>query len=135
MSPRQDDNAPDLYIPLMAFVTYVLAAGEMPACVLNDAGFWLGVVGQFTPEILGRTLSSCMVVWTLEVAAWFGSLTLGRCLRPKQPSTCYTILQLRGLMWSPSQVTLASSVDHHMAAGYKYVSAVCNLAAFITFGR
>ena len=29
MSPREDENAPDLYIPTMAFITYVLTAGKL----------------------------------------------------------------------------------------------------------
>lgn len=27
LTPREDINAPDLYIPLMAFITYILVAG------------------------------------------------------------------------------------------------------------
>lgn len=99
MSPREDENAPDLYIPTMAFVTYVLAAG-----------FWLGVAGQFTPEILGTTLSSSLVVWTIEVMLTKGALYL-LCDTP--------------VLW----------LDVIAFSGYKYVSAVCNLAAFIALGR
>jgi len=99
MSPREDENAPDLYIPVMAFITYVLAAG-----------FWLGVAGQFTPEILGKTLSSSLVVWTLEVC----------CTK-----AAFYLLHNGAVAW----------LDIVSLAGYKYVSAVCNLAAFILFGR
>ena len=35
-----DLNAPDLYIPLMAFITFVLLSGYV-----------LGVSGEFTPEV------------------------------------------------------------------------------------
>lgn len=47
---------PDLYIPLMAFMTYVLAAGYM-----------LGIKEKFTPEQLGMLSSSALIIWTLEV--------------------------------------------------------------------
>eukprot|EP00658_Telonema_sp_P-2_P004966 TRINITY_DN11857_c0_g2_i3.p1 TRINITY_DN11857_c0_g2~~TRINITY_DN11857_c0_g2_i3.p1 ORF type:complete len:322 (+),score=85.71 TRINITY_DN11857_c0_g2_i3:138-968(+) len=99
LSPRQDENAPDLYIPSMAFITYVLAAG-----------FWLGVEGQFTPEILGRTLTSSLIVWVLEAVITKSALYL---------------LHDQSVPW----------LDVVSFAGYKYVSAVCGLAASITFGR
>ena len=36
-TPRNDVNAPDLYIPLMAFVTYVLLMGYMIAIDLGQS--------------------------------------------------------------------------------------------------
>jgi protein transport protein YIF1 len=39
--PAQDENAPDLYIPLMAFITYVLLTGYVK-----------GTNNSFTPEVL-----------------------------------------------------------------------------------
>lgn len=54
--PREDINAPDLYIPTMAFVTYVLIVG-----------FVLGTASKFTPETLGMTASTGLVTLTLEV--------------------------------------------------------------------
>mmetsp|Transcript_27577 Transcript_27577/g.108096 ORF Transcript_27577/g.108096 Transcript_27577/m.108096 type:complete len:86 (+) Transcript_27577:1083-1340(+) len=41
--PRDDVNAPDLYIPVMALVTYVLLVG-----------FISGTKGVFTPEVIFR---------------------------------------------------------------------------------
>ena len=38
--PKEDVNAPDLYLPLMAFATYVLLFG-----------YTLGARGTFTPEV------------------------------------------------------------------------------------
>ncbi|XP_074597227.1 yip1d-interacting factor 1 [Brevipalpus obovatus] len=54
--PREDLNAPDLYIPMMAFVTYLLVSGYL-----------LGVSGQFSPEKLGIQASSALVWLVLEV--------------------------------------------------------------------
>ena len=48
--------APDLYIPCMAFLTYVLIVG-----------FAMGTKGEFDPEILGMTSSSGLVGLCIEV--------------------------------------------------------------------
>lgn len=52
-----DENAPDLYIPLMAFVTYVLVTG-----------YAKGTKNSFTPEVLVEITSSCLVMQVLEIA-------------------------------------------------------------------
>ena len=54
--PMLDENAPDLYIPLMAFVTYVLVTG-----------YAKGTKNSFTPEVLMEVTSSCMVMQILEI--------------------------------------------------------------------
>lgn len=56
LPPRDDMFAPDLYIPLMAFITYVLLVG-----------FVHGTAYRFTPEILGETISSGLGTIVLEV--------------------------------------------------------------------
>jgi len=56
--PRDDVNAPDLYIPTMAFVTLILAMG-----------YALGTAGQFHPEVLGVAASRALVVLFFEVIA------------------------------------------------------------------
>ncbi|CAJ0591392.1 unnamed protein product [Cylicocyclus nassatus] len=50
---RDDVNAPDLYIPLMAFITYIIVSG-----------FVLGTQGRFSPEILG-ILTSNAFIWVI----------------------------------------------------------------------
>jgi protein transport protein YIF1 len=55
--PRDDDNAPDMYIPAMAFVTYMLLVGVA-----------LGQRHAFTPEVLGLTASKAAAVVLAEVA-------------------------------------------------------------------
>jgi hypothetical protein len=54
--PREDINAPDLYIPTMAFVTYILLVG-----------FVFGTISQFTPEVLGITASKGLAILGLEI--------------------------------------------------------------------
>lgn len=56
--PTSDRNAPDLYLPAMSLLTYVLLAG------LAD-----GTSGKFTSETLQGVTSTCLVTWILEVAA------------------------------------------------------------------
>ncbi|KAJ8257079.1 hypothetical protein COCON_G00192310 [Conger conger] len=65
VAPRFDINAPDLYIPAMAFITYILVAGLA-----------LGTQNRFSPEILGMQASSALVWLIMEVLATLLSLYL-----------------------------------------------------------
>ncbi|CAM4576115.1 unnamed protein product [Leuciscus chuanchicus] len=65
VAPRFDINAPDLYIPVMGFITYVLVAGLA-----------LGTQNRFSPEILGIQASSALVWLIIEVLAVLLSLYL-----------------------------------------------------------
>lgn len=56
VAPKDDLNAPDLYIPSMAFVTYILVAGYL-----------LGLQNRFSPEQLGIQSSSALAYLLLEV--------------------------------------------------------------------
>lgn len=56
--PQQDENAPDLYIPSMSLLTYVLL------CALC-----YGNAGKFDPEVLPDVTSKCLVTQILEVIA------------------------------------------------------------------
>ncbi|KAL4238056.1 Protein yif1b [Mactra antiquata] len=63
VAPRFDENAPDLYIPTMAFVTYVLVSGIV-----------LGTQNRFTPEQLGLQASTALVWLIIELAVVMLSL-------------------------------------------------------------
>ncbi|XP_034037734.1 protein YIF1A [Thalassophryne amazonica] len=65
LTPRQDVNAPDLYIPTMAFITYILLAGMA-----------LGIQKRFSPEVLGLCASTALVWLIIEVLAMLLSLYL-----------------------------------------------------------
>ncbi|CAM9702265.1 unnamed protein product [Phaeothamnion confervicola] len=56
LRPCLDPNAPDLYLPLMAFITFVLTTG-----------FVKGASGTFTPAALTEATSACVVTQLLEV--------------------------------------------------------------------
>uniref|UniRef100_A0AAF5PV38 Protein YIF1 n=3 Tax=Wuchereria bancrofti TaxID=6293 RepID=A0AAF5PV38_WUCBA len=55
LPPRLDVNAPDLYIPLMAYVTYILISG-----------FVLGIQKRFTPEQLGIITTNALAYLIFE---------------------------------------------------------------------
>ncbi|WVO17301.1 hypothetical protein L204_104993 [Cryptococcus depauperatus] len=57
-APREDINAPDLYIPTMAIVTYTLL------CALAS-----GLQSRFHPEVLGVSLSKALAVVITEFCA------------------------------------------------------------------
>jgi hypothetical protein len=61
--PKLDVNAPDMYIPVMAFVTYILIVG---VC--------MGTQDKFTPEQLGIQASSALGWLVIEVFIIFLSL-------------------------------------------------------------
>ncbi|KAF0039834.1 hypothetical protein F2P81_008069 [Scophthalmus maximus] len=65
LTPRQDVNAPDLYIPSMAFITYILLAGMA-----------LGIQKRFSPEVLGLCASTALVWVIIEVLVMLLSLYL-----------------------------------------------------------
>lgn len=54
--PIYDINAPDLYIPLMSFLTYVVLAGVV-----------LGLRGKFSPEAINWLFMKGLVGWFLQV--------------------------------------------------------------------
>ncbi|KAF5810579.1 putative Yif1 family protein [Helianthus annuus] len=64
--PIYDINAPDLYIPLIDFGTYVVLFG-----------FSLGLQGKFTPEALNWLFMKGIVGWFLQVSLlkWEGAET------------------------------------------------------------
>lgn len=56
LAPREDLNAPDMYIPLMSFVTYILLSALL-----------YGLSGTFHPELLGYTASTALGIVLCEL--------------------------------------------------------------------
>lgn len=56
LPPRDDLNSPDMYIPIMAFITYILLSTVLA-----------GVRGSFKPELLGSITTSALAIIFLEV--------------------------------------------------------------------
>ena len=65
VQPRYEANAADLYIPSMAFVTYILVVGYM-----------LGMQSRFSPEMLATTASSALTALFLEILVVYLTTTL-----------------------------------------------------------
>lgn len=63
MQPRYDVNAPDLYIPTMGYITYVVLAGLI-----------LGMQDRFSPEQLGIQASTALGYTLFELVVY--SITL-----------------------------------------------------------
>uniref|UniRef100_UPI00358EEBF1 protein YIF1B-B-like isoform X1 n=1 Tax=Myxine glutinosa TaxID=7769 RepID=UPI00358EEBF1 len=63
IAPRADVNAPDLYIPCMAFITYILLSGVA-----------LGMQNRFSPEVLGIQATSALIWLFIETLAVLFSL-------------------------------------------------------------
>lgn len=56
--PKVDENAPDLYLPLMSLITYVLLCA---VCY--------GTAGKFNPEVIPDVTTKCFATQVLEVLA------------------------------------------------------------------
>lgn len=56
LPPRDDLNSPDMYIPTMAFVTYILLCTVLA-----------GLRGSFHPELLGSITTTAMAVVMFEI--------------------------------------------------------------------
>merc|ERR1712029_1026016 len=65
VQPRFELNAADLYIPSMAFVSYILVVGYM-----------LGIQDRFSPDLLAATASSSLTMLVLELVVIYMSVTI-----------------------------------------------------------
>lgn len=93
LPPREDINSPDMYIPVMAFTTYVLLSTLIA-----------GLNGKFKPELLGITFSNASVIITLELAL----LWLGRYfLNINSESQIYDLIAYSGYKFVGIIVTIA----------------------------
>ena len=61
--PHSDENAPDLYVPVMSLITY---------CLLS--AFLYGTAGQFNPEVIADVITKCFVTQVMEVLVIKGCL-------------------------------------------------------------
>lgn len=93
LPPREDVNSPDMYIPLMAFVTYILLSTLIA-----------GLNGKFKPDLLGITFSNASVIIILELLL----LWLGRYfLNISSESQIYDLIAYSGYKFVGVIVTIA----------------------------
>lgn len=96
--PREDVNSPDMYIPLMAFVTYVIATS-----------FIYGIRGRFHPEVLGYTASRALAIVLIE----FSAIKLGCYLLNIQGDhTVFDLIAYSGYKFVGTLVILAVGSLH-----------------------
>ncbi|RNA22245.1 YIF1B-like isoform X1, partial [Brachionus plicatilis] len=94
--PKLDVNAPDMYIPVMAFVTYILMVGVT-----------LGLEDRFTPEKLGIYASSALGWFIIEVLIIFLSLQI---LSIKSALTTFDIMAFCGYKYFGMIMCLAGQL-------------------------
>jgi hypothetical protein len=113
LPPREDINSPDLYIPVMAAVSYVLLVG-----------FVLGLRKSFHPEQLGITATAAFIFIVCELLiVKLGAylLSLGKDV------TVLDMLSIIGYNFVPLIVTLLA--DLFLGRTGKYVAfTYCSLA-------
>ncbi|KAF0312695.1 Protein YIF1B [Amphibalanus amphitrite] len=111
IQPRHEVNAPDLYIPAMAFITYILVAG-----------FLLGRQQRFSPEVLGMQASSATAWMIFEVLVVLLTMYV---LNTQTNLRTFDIIAFSGYKFVGMVVTLLSSlfVDR---TGYYCVLLYCS---------
>lgn len=99
-APRDDINAPDLYIPVMGFLTWILLSAIL-----------LGTTFSFTPEAFGASMSRGIAVIVLEVlllkAGYYllsdgpspPTLVLAAWSGYKFPGVCFNLLAYLALQY------------------------------------
>ncbi|KAJ9666785.1 Protein transport protein yif1 [Coniosporium apollinis] len=103
MPPREDINSPDMYIPVMSFVTYILLSTLLA-----------GLRGAFDPELLMRRATSSIVFVLLEI----GCLKLGTYLLSiSNDSQLYDLIAYSGYKFVGIIVTLVVSESWNRGGG------------------
>lgn len=95
--PSRDLNAPDLYLPLMGFLTYILIVG-----------YSKGASNQFSPDVIGKDASYCLVMQLIEIGIM---------------AACLYLLS-----------SSISFLDLVSFSGYKYIPLVINTIVYQLFG-
>ncbi|KAF2350913.1 Yif1 family [Trinorchestia longiramus] len=116
VQPRHDVNAPDLYIPTMAFVTYILVVGLS-----------LGLMNRFSPDALGLQASSAVVWLVLEVCCVLAALHLNSGAVVRRPLHALHVLALAGYKY-PGMIVMLSAGMLLPGSGYYATQAYCSVA-------
>ncbi|XP_037070029.1 protein YIF1B-like [Pollicipes pollicipes] len=116
IQPRHEVNAPDLYIPSMAFITYILVAG-----------FLLGKQQRFSPEALGMQASSATAWLVFEVVVVLFTMYV---MNTQTNLRTFDIIAFSGYKFVGMIITLLSSLFLDRTGYYcvlLYCSAMCAL--------
>lgn len=118
VQPRYDINAPDLYIPTMAYITYVVLAGMV-----------LGFQNRFSPEQLGIQASSALAYSIFELVIYTLALYIANI-----PTTLKTLdlLALTGYKYASIVSILLCSIFLRKAGYYiSWIYASASLGFFL----
>mmetsp|Transcript_33772 Transcript_33772/g.34409 ORF Transcript_33772/g.34409 Transcript_33772/m.34409 type:complete len:276 (+) Transcript_33772:89-916(+) len=96
--PRHDINAPDLYIPLMSFLTYILLVGYVR-----------GTANKFTPEVLIHSVWICIALQFVETGLMKLGLNMLQVSIPILDLFSYTGYKYIGLCLSTILLFLGST--------------------------
>ncbi|XP_003743294.1 protein YIF1A [Galendromus occidentalis] len=113
--PRYDVNAPDLYIPTMAFVSYILLSAYM-----------MGLENRFSPEVLGMQASWSLCIMILETVLIMMALYI---LNINTYLKLYDLMAFCGYKFVPMILALLVSIPLGYL-GYLSAGIYCSL----TFG-
>eukprot|EP00897_Mesotaenium_endlicherianum_P008816 jgi/Mesen1/7963/ME000422S07115 len=112
--PKYDINAPDLYIPIMAFATYMVVGGLA-----------MGLEKKFTPMVVNSRFTTGLIGWALEVVLLrFILYSLGSGDAPLMDLIAYagyvfvgvTVALLSWLVWHHSYYVVVAWTGLCMAA-------------------
>lgn len=117
LPPREDINSPDMYIPMMALVTYILLSTLLA-----------GLRGAFKPELLGYTTTQAISVMLLEIL----TIKLGTFLLAiSSSSQLLDLVAYSGYKFVGVIVSLfLTSVFHQLGFGGAWISWVLFLYTF-----
>lgn len=93
LPPREDVNSPDMYIPVMAFVTYILLSTLIA-----------GLNGKFEPQLLGITFTNASFIILLELIVLWGGRYF---LNISSESQIYDLVAYSGYKFVGVIVTIA----------------------------
>ncbi|CAK9437320.1 uncharacterized protein LODBEIA_P16980 [Lodderomyces beijingensis] len=114
LPPSHDVNAPDLYIPLMSFVTYILLWAVFQ-----------GLKGDFHPQVFGYLASQTLAFFILDIVIFKIGLYLLGCSQSK----IYDIISFAGYKYISIIVLLCLKQSVGSYLGVFYYLAVCLLIA------
>jgi protein transport protein YIF1 len=102
--PKDDVNAPDLYIPVMSFITYCILV-----CYAKRAG---GASGMYvnTPDILINAVWKCCILQVFEAALIYGGLSMMSVSLPFLDIISYTGYKYVGLCASTIMLLFGSTI-------------------------
>jgi len=122
LPPTLDINAPDLYIPVMSFVTYILLIGYLK-----------GRVGKFTAETMASTGSKGLALLLLEVLL----VRLGLYLVQSRGIAWLDIVALQSYKFVPlTLILILGSISHYLYyLSIAYFAGMSGLFLMRTFRR